>query len=149
VLRLIRQVACHAGRSLARAFPLVQLFSGTTTLDAWRRFGTELMRGRHGGVLGVHDPRGYLHGLCTFLPVPILDGGRGLRIANVVLVDLTDHGRLVTGLAGAIERLGDELAFDSIAIELPVHGAADGFADRFRSGLSDSWQARFSIYSSH
>ena len=138
-----------AAVDLARAFALIRLCNAEATLAEWRRFGANLARRAvgGGGVLGVLDARGYLHGLCTFMPLPMLGGGRGLRVANVVLLDLADGDGLVAELAGGLERLGAELECGSIGLELPVHFPSANFEDRFRSSLSESWRRRTRIYS--
>jgi hypothetical protein len=76
-----------APRDADRALPLVQLYEPRLDRPAWRSYVREQSRSE-GGVMGLQDPRGYLHGLFSWSVRRPLVARRIMTIRDLILLQL-------------------------------------------------------------
>lgn len=83
---IFRLAAIHP-RDADRALPLVQLYEPRLDRAAWRSYVRDQSRGE-GGVMGLEDPRGYIHGLfCWSVRRPLV-ARRIMAIRDLILLQL-------------------------------------------------------------
>lgn len=74
-------------RDADRALPLVQHFAPGLDRASWRSYVREQSRGE-GGVMGLEDPRGYIHGLFSWSIRRPLVARRVMSIRDLILLQL-------------------------------------------------------------
>lgn len=124
---------------LRQAFPLVQTWDASLTLEDWEAFARPLLEdkgakeGKSGlperGIMTVENEQGYISGFFSYHCVKDLRHGRLLFAENLVAFDFIDRDTCYEALCAALENLAHRLgcgAIHTIVADATSKGEAQG-----------------------
>ena len=118
-------------RQIDQAFPIVQTIAPDLGMERWRAFAAAVITAgdvgakpdsgasRPRGIMTVQNPRGYIHGLFSYMVQENLRHGRVLSVDNFIVLDLFDLAGAAEALLDAMDRTAAALGCKAIHTSLP------------------------------